>query len=70
MFGIERPAFIPDAPYIIDAERHGPPHSVPVRCPNCGEVCNTIYAIGSQAFGCEYCVDVMDADEWEKEGRE
>lgn len=61
---------IPNAPYITEAERYGMPHPVPVRCPECGEECETIYASGGTVFGCEHCVDVMDADEWEREGRE
>lgn len=59
---------IPDAPYITEAMIHGMPHRAEVKCPKCGQVCETIYAIASEAFGCEHCVDVMDSDEWEEEG--
>lgn len=59
-----------DAPYITDAERHGMPHARFAKCPNCGQKAETIYAIGPEAFGCEHCVDVMDADVWVEEGGE
>ena len=61
---------IPDAPYIVEAMMHGMPSREPVYCPCCGKDCETIYAVGSDVFGCEYCVDVMDSDDWAAEGRE
>ena len=58
-----------DADYIRNAEWRGPRHyPVKVPCPRCGQECETIYAIASEAFGCEHCVDVMDADTWREEG--
>lgn len=58
---------IPDAPYIREAEIHGFGDLGPVECPCCGKVCETIYAVGSDVFGCEHCVDVMDSYEWKRE---
>ena len=60
----------PDAPYIREAELCGMPHREPVYCPVCGKDCDTIYASGSDVFGCENCVDVMDSDDWFREVNE
>ena len=62
---------IPDAPYIVEAERDGYPSREPVTCPCCGEECETIYADQyGNVFGCEQCVMTQDADEWAEEQRE
>ena len=61
---------IPNAPYITKAERYGIECPEPVHCPVCGARCETIYAMGSEALGCEHCIDVMDASDWAMEGRE
>lgn len=61
---------IPDADYIREAEMFGDPHCPDVYCPVCGEKCETIYAVGSDVFGCEHCVDVMDSDDWFREVNE
>ena len=64
-------AFVKDAPYIVDAERYGMPHPDKVVCPKCGNVCETIYAFGDEAIGCENCVNVLYATDWmEKGGKE
>ena len=59
-----------DAPYIREAEAFGYPEPEPVFCPCCGKECETLYARGSDVFGCEHCVDVMDSYKWVEEGRE
>ena len=57
-----------NAPYIDRAERFGVEIPPEIYCPCCGNPCKTIYAKGPEPLGCEVCVDVMDSDEWYREG--
>lgn len=55
-----------DAPDIRQTEATGYPRRVSwPRCPVCGEECEKIYkdAYGA-VFGCENCVEKIDAWEW------
>ena len=62
---------IPDAPWIRDAEINGVGEPDPVKCPVCGEECDTIYAdMYGNVFGCEECIMKQDAWEWRVEHRE
>ena len=60
-------AFIKDAPYVVDAERYGMPHPEPVFCRLCGKQCREIYVstLDNEPVGCDRCLDVFDAEEWE-----
>ena len=64
---------LPDAPWIREAEMYGyPPYDVPdVHCPICGKECDTIYKdkFGDEV-GCENCIVVEDAYEWDEEKKE
>lgn len=59
---------LPDAPWIRDAEMNGMPDTVEVKCPVCGEECETIYMIDREPFCCDRCfterLEEMDAYEW------
>jgi hypothetical protein len=58
-----------DAPDIRRTEATGYPRRVSwPRCPVCGEECEKIYkdAYGA-VFGCENCVEAVDAWEWSEE---
>lgn len=62
---------IPDAPWIRDAETNGYPDPPAVECPCCGEECSEIY--GDQygnVVGCDRCIMVQDALEWQDERRQ
>ena len=62
---------IPDAPWIRDAERYGYPEPDPVKCPCCGEECETIYMDQcGTVFACDVCLDHKDAYEWAEEEKE
>ena len=53
---------IPDASYIREAEMYGMPPYETVKCPRCGEECETIYTdINSEVCGCENCLTEYDA---------
>ena len=56
---------IPDAPWIVDAEKNGYPEDE-VRCPMCDAVCESIYTdrMGWKALGCEKCIRERDAWDW------
>lgn len=65
---------IPDAPWIREAERWGAPPFGPededVFCPICGKIAERIYLDqDGEAFGCDQCIQVKDAYEWEEENR-
>lgn len=56
---------IPDAPWIQEAERLGYPPYDTVKCPICGEECDTIYIDNAgDACGCENCVGARDSYDW------
>lgn len=58
---------LPDAPWIRDAELNGYPADDPVKCPICGEECDTIYMDeGNEVFGCNRCVHTVDAWYWKE----
>ena len=64
---------IPDAPWIREAEMYGypPDEPEPVKCPICGEECETIYAdMNGDVFGCDRCIMKQDAWDWADEQRE
>ena len=64
-------AQLPDAPWIRDAEINGFGEPDPVKCPVCGEECDTIFAdMYGNVFGCEECIMKQDAWEWQEEQRE
>lgn len=51
-------------PDITRVRRDGLPESEQpenVRCPICGKVCDTFYKTEGEIFGCEYCVEKVDA---------
>lgn len=59
---------LPDAPWIRDAELNGYPADDSVRCPVCGEECDTIYEDrNGDAFGCEWCTRKLDAWDWQED---
>ena len=59
---------LPDAPWIRDAELNGYPADDPVKCPVCGEETDTLYeANNGEIFGCDHCVRMRDAYEWQEE---
>lgn len=58
---------IPDDPRIRDAELNVMPSEDPVKCPVCGEECDTVYLQGSEVIGCENCIDEQDAWEWREQ---
>ena len=56
---------IPDAPWIREAEMYGYPEPKPVKCPVCGEECETIYMdFDRNVFGCDECILKKDAWDW------
>lgn len=56
---------MPDAPWIRQAERFGIPGPEPVKCPCCGEECETIYKDQyGNPFACDMCVIEQEAWEW------
>ena len=56
---------VPDAPWIRDAELNGVPEDPPVKCPICGEECETIYEDkNGEVFGCDKCTKHRDAYDW------
>lgn len=57
---------LPDAPWIRDAELNGIDAPDPVKCPVCGEECDTIYVNkdSHDALGCRKCIHFMDAYDW------
>lgn len=61
---------LPNAPYITDAERHGMPHPETMECPRCGTKTDEIYAFCREILGCPHCVQLVDVDTWNEEGRE
>ena len=62
---------LPDAPWIRDAELNGYPSNDPVRCPFCGEECDTIYAdMYGNVFACDQCLIEQDAWQWQEDQRE
>ena len=62
---------LPDAPWIRDAEQNGYPSDDPVKCPLCGDECDTIYEdIYGTVVGCDRCLVWKDASEWREEQRE
>ena len=62
---------LPDHPDIRKAERDGYPDFNPVKCPCCGEECDTIFLYDSRtAFGCENCVRSQDSWDWFLEMRD
>lgn len=60
---------LPDAPWIVDAERNGYPHAEPVKCPVCGKECETIYTdrFMDDVVGCDMCIARKDAHDWAEE---
>ncbi len=61
---------IADAPWVRDAELNGIGESLPDPvCPVCGAECEHIFLIGGEVVGCECCVEVKDACEWDDERR-
>lgn len=61
---------IPDAPWIRDAELNGVPDDDPVKCPICGEECDTIFEDRyGNLFGCDQCIRKRDAWEYQEEWR-
>ena len=60
---------LPDAPWIVDAERNGYPTEDPVICPVCGAECSTIYfnKDRSEPIACDRCLIEQDAYEWREE---
>ena len=55
-------------PRITRAMRTGYPYPEcdelpPPRCPCCGAVCEFVYYVNGDAFGCDECVEVQDATE-------
>lgn len=62
---------LPDAPWIRDAELNGYPSDDPVKCPVCGQECETLYcANDGDVFGCDQCVDEIEAWKWAEDRRE
>ena len=62
---------IPDAPYIREAEMYGMLPYETVKCPCCGEECETIYADQyGNVFACDKCLMSQDAWEWAEEEKE
>ena len=62
---------IPDASYIREAEMYGMPPYETVKCPRCGEECETIYADQyGNVFACDKCLMSQDAWEWAEEEKE
>ncbi len=58
---------IPDAPWIREAENHGPGYDGPEpQCPICHCECERIYHMsgGSDVLGCENCIEWDDAFSW------
>lgn len=58
---------LPDAPWIRDAELNGYPMADSVRCPECGEECETIYVDANNTdcvYGCNKCIRSMEALDW------
>ena len=59
---------VPDAPYIREAENDGWLTDEPVKCPICGEECETVYLDRyGNVFACEHCLDEQDARDWHNE---
>lgn len=62
---------IPDAPWIRNAELYGVDEPDPVICPICGEECGTIYKDrNGDVFGCDNCVEIMEAYDYLQEEKE
>ena len=62
---------IPDAPWIREAEQDGYPPWDAVKCPICGEECETIFRdISGNVVGCEQCLTKQDSYEWAEEEKE
>jgi hypothetical protein len=61
---------LPDAPWIRDAEQNGIDDADPVKCPVCGDECDTIYMDKyGEVFGCEQCITKTDAWFWADDQR-
>ena len=61
---------LPDAPWIRDAELNGYPSNDPVRCPFCGEECDTLFKDRyGELFACDRCLGKVDAYEWAEDQR-
>lgn len=41
------------------------PEGEPVRCPVCGKPMETVKFINGRVAGCNWCVEEMDANDWE-----
>lgn len=54
-------------PDITRAEKYGMPEDPPIYCPVCGEECETFYKFEGEIFGCDMCVDVVEAYKEETE---
>ena len=57
---------IPDAPWIRDAEINGVPETPAPICPICGEEAEEFYLdYGGDVVGCDHCVRVKDAYQYQ-----
>ena len=52
---------IQDHPTIRQLEREGLPEMPEIKCPVCGEECDTFFKFDNTIIGCENCVREVDA---------
>lgn len=57
MMDLEAP-WVGHSPYEDDEEKT-------YYCPVCGHECEKIYSRCDLVLGCDYCIDVYDAEDWE-----
>lgn len=50
-------------------ERLTPPEPDEAYCPVCGSMCGTYYIVSGEIVGCEECVELADAFEYNAERR-